>query len=653
MQHQLPGHETPYRKIYRSLQLVRETFHREGRISDANAKLDETVKFLLVHFGRLKGFVSSTDYRALSRRDTFSVSLLNRVMAQLLSRPLFRRRGLGPIFGRNPSTIFRSGDDTVAFELFAAAGQAFDAQVTGTKDLDILNEAFGHHVRDNFRNDIEDAQYMTPPEVVNFMVDLGMKVAVTGRRGRLDDFMLADPSCGVGSFLTRWRAVYSRRVGAARATRLKCVGQDKVERMVRLSAVNFVLSGGENDDVFLGNAIEDGSPIGRFDSGVDLILTNPPFGARFSVEKLRRTSSESTPFFAKTTKTFIESEFLFLERYLTLLRPGGTCLVVVPDRVISAKGTAALARQYLARNADIVGVVELPPVTFAQAGTRTKTAILGFRKRVKPKKSYYVFFSEATDIGFQVSKRKGVAIKNQSGTNQLPEIMRMFREGRGVTQELSASGAAWGWREVAPSVTVAWTPRTLLFDHDSLQHRVRGRLARLGDLVEPPQQRRPLAYTEKHYFVSVLHVIGRCILDVAAIKSYRPVTPGFAIEPGEVLVSRINPRIPRVVVVPDLGRQLLCSTEYEILRPTSGVSPYGLGFMLLDPVVQQQIAAMTAGTSASHNRIGPGRVYDVLVPDLRHVAVETAKGLKKYEASCRKATELLIEMDDMRHVIKL
>ena len=634
--------QPPYLEIYQSLQHVRAAFHREGRISDSNAKLDETVKFLVLHFGFLNGLVSEADYATLSDRNSFRVAQLNRAFGRLANAPVFQRRGIGSIFGDNPTTVFKEGDERIAFDLFTVARQAFDIATVGRTDIDILNEAFGHHVRDNFRNHIEDAQYMTPPEVVSFMVDLGIDL-LKEYRSPDGTLIVADPSCGVGSFLTRWRAKYRQTFGSSEQRTLKCVGQDKVERMVRLSAVNFIFSESRGDDVFLGNTITDGSPISEYDGLVDIILTNPPFGARFAADDLRASSRDSTPFFATAlprTKS-VDSEILFLDRYLTLLKPEGICLTIVPDGVVSARGLAAVARQHLSRHAEIVTVVELPPVTFAQAGTRTKTAVLGFRKTSNPRRSYPVFFSEVSDIGFQVRRRSGVPIKKNAGINQLPDVLAAFRK------QQRTHGV---WREVAPGDQREWTPRMMMFDRESLTRRNGQRaLVPLRELTKAPQRRRPRRYTNDGYFIGVLHIIGEGVLDVSGIKGYQPITPGLPVEAGVVLVSRINPRIPRVAVVPDLGKPLLCSSEYEILRARDGVSPYALAFTLLSPFVQEQIQSLTAGTSASHSRIKPERIYGVLVPELGYDSDSAMEGkLRRYEACCRTITKSLVEIEEIR-----
>ena len=647
---QLTETRPPYHEIYQSLQRVRAAFHREGRISDANAKLDETVKFLVLHFGYVKRLVSAADYKTLSNRATFNVGLLNRIFAQVANEQTFQRRGIGSIFGDNPTTVFRNGEEGVAFHLFTVARQAFDVLTDGKAQIDILNEAFGHHVRDNFRNHTEDAQYMTPPEVVNFMVQIGIEMIDDHSSRDGAAFIVADPSCGVGSFLTGWRAAYARSFGVDHARSMKCVGQDKVDRMVRLSALNFIFSESDGDDVFLGNTICDESPLSEYDGRIDLILTNPPFGARFSVDDLRITSRNSTPFFATalTRTKVVESELLFLDRYLTLLRPGGVCLTIVPDGVVSARGLGAVVRQHLARNAEVFTIVELPPVAFAQAGTRTRTAVLGFRKK-KPRHSYPVFFAEASDLGFQVNRRNGVPIKKSIGKDQLPDILSAFKSRNGAEASRDRLGGHGTWKRLAPRDQREWTPRTMMFDRESLKKSIGRAVTPLRELTEAPERRKARRYGEDAYFIGVLHILGDGVLDVCGVKGYRPITPGLPIEAGEVLVSRINPRIPRVAVVPDLGRRLLCSSEYEILKARKGVSPYALAFVLLSPFVQRQIQSLTAGTSASHSRIKPERIYDVLVPELDYETDgDLAMKVRQYEKSCRTITKALVEIEEIR-----
>ena len=63
-------------------------------------------------------------------------------------------------------------------------------------------------------------------------------------------------------------------------------------------------------------------------------------------------------------------------------------------------------------------------------------------------------------------------------------------------------------------------------------------------------------------------------------------TPGIPISPGELLAARINPRIPRVCVVPDIGLNMLCSSEFEVMRVKSRTDTYMLAYLLQTKAVQ-------------------------------------------------------------------
>ncbi|MEM7778857.1 MAG: N-6 DNA methylase [Pseudomonadota bacterium] len=634
--------ESPYDTISRSLSELRELFYRKGRIADANAKLDETVKLMAIQYAKASGSLPSDLSNELANQETFSLDAVNRSLRAIADVPPFGDSEGRSIFGSTPATAFDDGDEDLAFELYQTAGLAIEAQLAATDPLDIVNEAFGHHVRDNFRSNTEDAQYMTPPEVVEFMVELAERELLKSASSdeRSDRLVVSDPSCGVGSFLVSWHRVHE--FASQRNKEIPkplIIGQDKVDRMARLAKANLIFSGFEADQIFVGSSIEDGTPISNFDNSVDLILTNPPFGARFDTQELQKSSRKSLPTLCAGigSSKVADSEFLFIERYLTLLRTGGVCIVVVPDSVISAKGAAAAVRQLISRSAELIAVVELPPVTFAQAGTRTKTSVLAFRKTDNPSREQKVFFAEVNDLGFEVSKRKGVALKRAQGSNELPNILRAYE----TEEDLALpSGSFAAWREITPSAIAAWTPRRFRIAEATdvgLPPQISFESRPLDELVKPREKRKSQAYSDGTLFISVLHVIGEGMLDVPSMSSYAPVTPGLQVKPGNVIISRINPRIPRVLVVPDLGVPLLCSSEFEILVPADGISPYALAFLLLSQPVQDQICSLTAGTSASHSRVRPDEIRQIALPWPKDEAA-----FETFIAKYQKANEAII-----------
>lgn len=109
---------------------------------------------------------------------------------------------------------------------------------------------------------------------------------------------------------------------------------------------------------------------------------------------------------------------------------------------------------------------------------------------------------------------------------------------------------------------------------------------------------------------------------------------GIPCKPGDLLFSKINPRIPRLIVVPELGCPLTCSSEFEILNSKIEINNYGIQLLLMLPTVQAQINNLTSGTSSSHNRIKTSDLASVLVPLPK-------KNTKKYKELLNKSEDYL------------
>ena len=652
-----------YAPIYEGLTELREEFHRSGRLDDSNAKLDEVVKLFATYLAVRLGDISDFPKPADPPGQDF-VARLQDCYVRAAQLPYYVRNDGVSIFGAAPSLVLRDSDASLAVRLtrlvVRAVEDAFLHQELGNP-YDVLNEAFGHFVRDNFRGNIEDAQYLTPAEVVDLMTTIALEDL--RRDGRLSDrepLLVADPCCGVGSFLTTFAAKY-RTVDPQGARRLKLYGQDKVERMVRLTTVNLTLFRVFDHCVSIGNSLYKGSPLDELNGSVDLILTNPPFGARFAQREVALLAADNAPFFSMLGRTRgpLESELLFVDRDLSLLREGGLLLIVVPDSVISASGIAALLRHHLRTTATLRGVIELPSVTFAQAGTRTKTAVLYLQKgRATANGRQDVFMGVCGDLGFQVNSRKGVQIKVEKGESDLPPLVAAYRR----MHEHTSAEQPTILSEIPSAVAIpdsyvrdAWTPRHYQAKRlevlRNMAHTREVLIAQLNDVVDfVADQRRLEQHRPGVAFISVLHVVAEGVLDLAAIKGYAPKTPGVPVKPGEVLLSRINPRIPRALVVPDLGQPILCSTEFEVMRPKQGVDPYMIAYLLLSHPVQAQIQSLTSGTSASHNRVKTRDLAQVSLPVPRGGS-ESAKRLKRKVTLYQKV--LASMMDSNQSLVEL
>lgn len=656
-----PTPKDPYATMHRALGDLREAFHKQGRLDDSNAKLDEVAKLFATYLafkkGEIDGFPEANHPKLVVE--------LQKCFTATSMLPQYTRANGESIFGGHPALSLSSGDGVLAKKMVElirdAVDIAFDAS-GGEFGFDVLNETFSHFVRDNFRGNIEDAQYMTPPEVVDFMADLVIadleKEGVNLAKGR--KYNVLDPSCGVGSFIA---AFYSKikKSGLIPLEKIALFGQDKVDRMGRLATINMELFQVGEHKISIGNSLYRGSPLDDLNDKIDLILTNPPFGARFGLDEVKMHCGDNTPFFSRLQKVSgaLDSELLFIDRNLKLLRAGGRMLIVVPDGVVSARGMAAMLRSHLSHVCKVRAVVSLPATTFAQAGTRTKTAVV-YLEKSKSDGSDQVLMGICSDLGFQVTSKKGVQVKTIEGSNQLPAILGAYRKnsgarGNGRVRILGSDPSVVTLPE-KDVIQNTWIPNHYSAARLSIIERMRS--AEALDLLPIKQvsdfmaeDRRATKCPEECAFISVLHVLGEGVIDLAASMKYRPKTPGFVVEAGEILVSRINPRIPRVCVVPDLGRPIFCSSEFEILRAKEPLDAYSLAYILQSQLVQDQICSLTSGTSASHNRIRSSEFEDVVIPVPKEgsgLSDRFASLVRAYRESLQSAASSALRIAELR-----
>ena len=332
-------------------------------------------------------------------------------------------------------------------------------------------------------------QFFTPRLIVDFMV----KMANVSIHDIIVDF-----SCGSGGFLIKaFEMILSDinklpselwgRIGKTKNEFLEEVkkynlhGIDAEPRATRIAKMNMTLWWGDGNRVVRGNGLDIKDKIGnsyqsieyskdyddkennKTKSGCSLILANPPFGLKESIEKPKK--GESTIERQKREernkisnnilsryelgigKKTQKSEILFIEKGIKLLRPQGKMFIVIPDSILSSKDYDYV-RDFIMKNADIKAIISLPNYAFVQSGVNTiNTSILYIEKFTENKKktvenllleneykdmpdffkcnrelSYKIFMAIAEYIGFEPN---GTPIKGSIQTD-LDLILKDF-----------------------------------------------------------------------------------------------------------------------------------------------------------------------------------------------------------------------------------
>lgn len=88
----------------------------------------------------------------------------------------------------------------------------------------------------------------------------------------------------------------------------------------------------------------------------------------------------------------------------------------------------------------------------------------------------------------------------------------------------------------------------------------------------------------------------------------------FKVKQNSILVSKLNPRIPRIWPIKNLDEaSSICSTEFLVLTPAKP-SYYSYAVNLLSqPSIQETMRSRASGTSSSHQRISPKDLLSIMI----------------------------------------
>lgn len=231
-------------------------------------------------------------------------------------------------------------------------------------------------------------------------------------------------------------------------------GVDANSRMVRTAKMNMIMHG----DGHVGIYHHDGllNVGGVYDGRFDVILINPPFGAH--VEKSQRVLSTDCPTpeeafdyaeqfgveytmkvanqlnmlanyvnrdgsigksirsLYKTNKS--NTELLFIERCLNLLKPGGRAGLVLPEGIMGSSSYNSI-RKFVEERAQIMNITSIPADVFFASGANVKPALLFIRKYTESelaeyKKDYVLSITRINDAGIN-------SLGLLTETNELPQ----------------------------------------------------------------------------------------------------------------------------------------------------------------------------------------------------------------------------------------
>ncbi len=274
---------------------------------------------------------------------------------------------------------------------------------------DPIGDAFEVFVGNESR--ANSGQFFTPRSVTNLLVEaLAPKPNET----------MLDPACGAGGFLSSVCAHLEKQGIAPQGVSKNLYGIDKDAYLAHLAKAHITLLTGGCPTIINGDSIslQNGEKSIREylpQDGVDVILTNPPFGVRIVsaspdvlktfelARKLVKNPKTGLLEPSDEVKSKVPPQVLFVERCLSLLKPGGRLGMVLPESILCNKSYLNVV-EYLLTHADIQAVVGMPEALFktsGKGGTHTKTCLLVATKNGNKSKNNNatVFMAEAKWCG--------------------------------------------------------------------------------------------------------------------------------------------------------------------------------------------------------------------------------------------------------------
>ena len=279
-------------------------------------------------------------------------------------------------------------------------------------EADVVGDAFEVFAGSESRQ--RSGQFFTPRNTTDLLVG-----AVDPKPGE----KIIDPACGAGGFLAsvvrHFRRSGSPTETIAEASRY-LFGIEKDDYLARLARLHVSLLTRGHPRVVCGDSLAFRSADESLDriipseAAYDVVLTNPPFGTKIVAAapdvlrtftlarrwRLDKADGSWKP--TATVKKRVPPQVLFVERCLSLLRPGGRLGLVLPESVLSNKSYRFVV-EYIRAHCSISAVVGMPEALFktsGKGGTHTKTCLLVADKLGSPAKvRASIFMAEAQWCG--------------------------------------------------------------------------------------------------------------------------------------------------------------------------------------------------------------------------------------------------------------
>ncbi len=315
-----------------------------------------------------------------------------------------------------------------------------------TAKRDVVGDAFEVFIHRALKGG--QGQYFTPKNIVRTAIEI------------LDpgcEEKIIDPACGSGGFLIEGLKYLHKKVekmGEEMNWPEEMIKEEKISKaninfcgiekdtfLSKVVKAYMILMGDGKSGIFCEDSLNepkdwDAKTRARIQLGAfDILLANPPFGAKIPVKGEKKLSQyplghkwkfdKKDSLWVKTNKVKENEapQILFIDRCLDLVREDGKLAIVVPDGVLCNPTDGYIVQEILSK-AELIGLIDLPMSSFLPY-TPTKTHIIFLKKTSNPRTDYQFFMSYAKTCGHD---KRGREISSDE-ISEIPGYLEKLKNG--------------------------------------------------------------------------------------------------------------------------------------------------------------------------------------------------------------------------------
>ena len=498
-------------------------------------------------------------------------------------------------------------------------------------ERDVIADAFEELIGTTFRGG--NGQFFTPRNIVEMMASV-----LAPKKNE----KVLDPACGSGGFLAH--VVKKAKKGAEPLI----FGIDKDAFLSELAKIYLSLLGGVKGDIFCENSLD--NPVNwhyltqkkiQKDS-FDVILTNPPFGAKipiigealleqYELGHIWKKDKKGTWQIGKNIlRDKQPPQILFIERIVQFLKKGGRAGIVLPDGIFGNPSDSYIW-EYLKKNISITAIISLSQETF-QPSTHTKTSILFLEKKKEQREN--IFMAVAEHVGHDKNGKeiyKNDHVLNKIIDDDLPEIaynFKLFLDGK--YEGNSKLGFVVKFSDIENNIYIpeAYWKKTNIqntFHEEDIEEFSINDLLNNGII----SIKRGNEIGSRNYgtgdipFVRTTDIVNWEIkenpvksVSQAVYEKYKAIQD---IQPNDILfVNDGTFLIGRSALVSSSDTKIVIQSHLKkirVLKNDKGITPYYLFYLMNTPYVQKQINSKIF-TQATLSTLG-NRLLDIKLPVLK------------------------------------